>query len=110
MFETCVGPSRLQQQIMRAPQRDEPAFDGMLTVLDACRRPQALRRNGADGRERVLDAVMQFFQDKLLQFVGSFALLGVDARLRQQHLGIDTGLLEQQTKAVVFRGQEFLRC
>ena len=69
MFEACIGPSGLQQQVMRPPQCDQPAFDGMLTVFDACRRPQALRRNGADGRERVLDAVMQFFEDKLLQLV-----------------------------------------
>ena len=51
---------------------------------------------------------MQFFQDKLLQFVRRFAFLGVDARLGEQNLGVDPGLLEQQPKAVIFRGQKLL--
>jgi hypothetical protein len=42
---------------------------------------QALRGNGADGRKRVLDAVVKLFQDRLLQLVGCLALLGVDAGL-----------------------------
>ena len=109
LFEAGVGPSGLQQQIMRAPERHQPAFDGLLAVFDAGRRPQALRCDGADRRQRVLDAVMQLFKNELLQFVGGFALLGVDAGLREQHLGIDTGLLEQQAKAVILGGQEFLR-
>ena len=94
---------------MRSPQRNQPAFDGMLTMFDTGRCPQALGCNGADGRQRVLDTVMQLFENELLQFVGSFPLLGVDAGLREQHFGVDTGLLQQKAKAVIFRGQEFLR-
>jgi len=94
---------------MRSSQRHQPAFDGVLTVLDACCRPQTLGSNGADGRQRVLDAVMQLLENKLLQFVGRFTLLGIDAGLSKQYLGIDTGLLQQQAKAVIFRSQEFLR-
>ena len=54
--------------------------------------------------------MVQLFENKLLQLVGGFALLGVDARLRKQYLGVDAGLLQQQAEAVVFRGQKFLRC
>ena len=38
--------------------------------------------------------MMQFFEDELLQLVGGFPLLGVDAGLREQGLGVDAGLLE----------------
>ena len=88
---------------MRATQRDQPAFDSMLAVLDTGRCPQALRRNGADGCKRILDAVMQFLQNELLQFVGSFAFLGVDAGLRKQNLGVDTGLFEAAGEGCRFR-------
>ncbi len=94
---------------MRPTQRDQPAFDGMLAVFNAGCCAQALGGNGTDGRQRVLDAVMQLFKNKLLQFISGFALLCVDSGLRKQHLGVDTGLLEQQTKTVIFRGQKFLR-
>src|SRR5688572_15212295 len=61
-----VRPAHLQQQIMRAPKCDKPAFDRLLPVLNAGRRPQALRRNGGHRRERILDAVVQLFEDELL--------------------------------------------
>ena len=93
---------------MRAPQRDQPALDGLLSVLDAGRGAQALGRDRADGRERILDAMMQFAEDELLQFVGGLSLLGVDAGLRKQSLGVDAGLFEQQAKAVVLRRQDSL--
>ena len=51
---------------------------------------------------------MQLFQDQLLQFVGGFTLFCVDARLGEKRLGIDAGLLEQEAKAVILRGQMFL--
>ena len=35
---------------------------------------------------------LQFAKDQLLQLVGGLALLGVDAGLVEQHLGVDTGL------------------
>ncbi len=54
--------------------------------------------------------MMQFFKNKLLQFIGGLALLGVNTGLRQQHLRINRRLLKQQTKAVVFGRQRLLRC
>ncbi len=51
---------------------------------------------------------MQFLEDQLLKLVGDLALLGVYAGLSEQVPGIDFGLLQQQPKAGVLRGQEFL--
>ena len=56
---------------------------------------QALRGNGAHRRQRVLDAVVKLFQNQLLQFVGGFARLGLDAGLLQQGLGAELGLGQQ---------------
>jgi hypothetical protein len=64
---------------MHAPKRDQSAFDGLPPVLDARRGAQALRCDGADGCERILDAMMQFVENELLQFVRSLAFLGVDS-------------------------------
>jgi hypothetical protein len=78
----------------------------------ACSAPghvaQALRGDGTDGRQRVLDAVVQFFQDQLLQLVGCLALLGVDAGLGQQFLGVDLGLGQEQPKADILCLQKVL--
>jgi len=41
-----------------------------------------------DGRQRVLHAMMQFFQQKLLNPLGGFMLGGVDAGLRGKMCGI----------------------
>ena len=49
----------------------------------------------------VVDAVVQFLENEALQLVRSLALLGINSRLRQQQLGIEFGLLQQQTKAVI---------
>ena len=109
LFEIGAAPSRLQQQIVRPPQRQQPAFDGVLRVLGAGHVAQALRGNGADRRQRVLDAVVQFFQDQLLQLVGRRALAGVDAGLIEQFLGVDFRLRQQQPKADILRREKVLR-
>ena len=103
-----IGPSRLQKQIVRPAERDQSSFDRVLPVFDARCGSQALRGNGADGRQRVLDAMVQLLQDQFLQLIGRFALLRVDARLRQKHFCVDARLLKQQTKAVVLRRQDGL--
>ena len=77
--------------------------------VDAGRRSQALGRNRAHGRQRVLDAMMHLFENELLQLVGGLTLLGVDAGLGEQRLGIDDGLLQQQPKAVILGRQDRLR-
>jgi hypothetical protein len=100
--KVCARPLRLQQEIVRAAQCQQPALDGVLAVLDAGCGAQAPRGDGAHRRQRVLDAVVQFFQDELLQPVGGLALLGVDPGLRQQHPGIDSRLFEQHAKADIF--------
>ena len=109
LFEIGAGPSRLQQQVVRPSQRQQPAFDGELRVLGAGHVAQALRGNGADRRQRVLDAVVQFFQDQFLQLVGRRALAGVDAGLIEQFLGIDFRLRQQQPKADILRREKVLR-
>ena len=97
-----AGPSCLQQQVVRAPEREQPALDGMLRVPGFGQVAQALRDDGADGRERILDAVVQLLEDQLLQLVGRLALPGVDAGRGQQTLRIDLGLREQKPQADIF--------
>ena len=91
----------LQQQIVRAPQRQQPALDGVLRVLGAGQVAQALRDDGADGCECILDTVVQLLEDQLLQLVGRLALPGVDTGRGQQTLRIDLGLREQKPQADV---------
>ena len=66
---------------MSPTERQQPAFDRMLSMVGTRCIAQTLRRDGADRRQRVLDAVVKFFQDELVKPVGGFALLGVDAGL-----------------------------
>jgi hypothetical protein len=54
---------------MGPPQRDQPALDRLLPVLDAGCCAQALGRDRTDGGQRILDAMMQFTKDQLLQLV-----------------------------------------
>jgi len=68
-----------------------------------------LRRNGAYRCQRVLDAVMELFQDQFLQLVGGVALPGFDARLLKQRRGAELGLGQQQPKTHVFCRQNLLR-
>ena len=82
---------------MCAPQPDQAALDGLLPMLDAGRRPQTLGRNRAHGRERIFDAMMQLFENKPLQLVRRLPLLCIDAGLHEQHLGVDAGLLQQDS-------------
>jgi hypothetical protein len=51
--------------------------------------------DGAHSCERILDAMMQFIENELLQFIRCLALLGVNARLREQFLCIDSCLRQQ---------------
>jgi hypothetical protein len=46
--------------------------------------------------------MVQLFHNELLQFVGGFALLGLDTGPRQQRPGIDIRLLEQHAQAEIF--------
>ncbi len=78
----------------------------MLRVLGARNAAQALGGDGADRRQGILDAVVQFLEDQLLKLVRRLALSGVNAGLSQQVLGVDFGLRQQQPKADVFRRQE----
>ena len=83
--------------------RDQPALHCLLAVLDTGRRTKALGSDRADRRQGVLDAMMKFPEDQLLQLVGGLPLFGVDPGLDEQGLGVDPGLFEQQSKAVVLR-------
>jgi hypothetical protein len=80
-----VGPAECQK----------PALDGVLRVLDALQVAQALGDDCGDGCERVLDAVVQLFEDQLLQLVGCFALFGVDAGFGKQTPCIDLSLRKE---------------
>jgi hypothetical protein len=58
LAEIGAAPAGLQKQVVGPPKRQQAAFDG---VLRGCRLrdvAQALGGDGADGRERVLDAVV----------------------------------------------------
>ena len=106
-----AAPSCLQKQIVRPPEREQPALDGVLRVLGAWQVAQALRDDGADGRERILDAVVQFLEDQLLQLVGRLALPGVDAGRGKQTPCINLGLREQKPQAdVLFREIVLVLC
>ena len=87
---------------MRASEREQPALDRLLGMLGGRHMAQTLRDDGADGRERILDAVVQLLEDQLLQLVGRLALPGVDAGRGQQTPRIDLGLREQKPQADIF--------
>ena len=53
--------------------------------------------------------MMHLFENELLQLVGSLTLLGIDAGLGEQRLGIDVGLFQQNPKAVILGRQDRLR-
>jgi len=108
--ETGVCPADLHQQIVGSPESGQPAFHGFLSVLNTGRCPEALGRDCADGGKRILDAMMQFPKDELLQLVGGLTLPCVDPGLQKQGFGVDAGLFQQQAEAVVLRQQhDFLR-
>ena len=109
MAKIGAVPSGLQKKIVSPSERYQPALDGVLRVFGALHVAQALGGDGADGRERVLDAVMQFFQNQLLQLVGRLALLGVDAGLGEQTQGIDFSLRQQQPKADILCLEKVVR-
>src|SRR3954469_4182939 len=102
MGETGIRPADLHQQIESASERKQPPLHRRLSMFDAGRCPKTLRRYGADGRERVLDTMMQLAKNEFLQLVGSLALLSVNARFGEPGLGVDASLFQQQAKAVVF--------
>ena len=82
-----------------------------LCVLNAWQAAQTLRDDGADGRERILDTVVQFLEDQLLQLVGRLALPGVDAGRGKQTPCVDLGLREQKPQAdVLFREIVLVLC
>ena len=87
----------------------QPAFDGVLGMFGARGVAQALGGNGTHSRQGVLDAVMEFFQDKLLKLVGRLAFPGVNSGLSEQALGIDFCLHQQQSKTDVFGHQRVMR-
>ena len=93
---------------MRPAERQQPAFDGVLRVFSSRQIAQALGDDGADGRERILDAVVQLFEDQLLQLVGRLALPGLDAGLGEQTAGIDLGLRKEKPQADILRLQKVL--
>ena len=80
----------------------------MLRVFSSLQIAQALGDDGADGRERILDAVVQLFEDQLLQLVGRLALPGVDAGLGEQTAGIDLGLRKEKPQADILCRQKVL--
>ncbi len=57
------------------------SLSGMLHIR---RRTEALIGYGGDDRQRVFHAVMQFFQDKALEFVGNVVLCCIKPCLQQQ--------------------------
>ena len=66
---------------MGSSQRAQPPLHGVLAGLDTGRCTEALRGDRAHGGKRILDAMMKFAEDQLLQFIGGLSLLGVDTGL-----------------------------
>jgi hypothetical protein len=98
---------------VRASEREQPALDRLLRMLGSRQMAQTLRDDGADGRKRVLDPMVQFLKDQLLQLVGRLALPGVDACRGKQTPRVNLGLREQKPQAdVLFRDRRdaVLRC
>ena len=85
---------------MRAPKGNQSPLDGLLSVLDTGRRPQTLGGDGRHRCQRVLDPVMQFLENELLQFVCSLPFLRIDTGLSKYRLCVDARLFKQQAKAV----------
>jgi hypothetical protein len=79
---------------MGPAQSQETSADGALCLLDALMAAQALGHDRCDGRERVLDAVMQLLENQLLQRAGRIALPGLDAGLGQHARHVDLGLCQ----------------
>ena len=65
--ERRARPICLQQQIVNAPQREQPALDCLSAVLQAVGGPQALLGNRHHRGQSVLHPVVQFLQQKPLQ-------------------------------------------
>ncbi len=87
-----AGPSCLQKEIVGPPERQQPALDSVLRVFSPLHVAQALGDDGANGRDRILDTVVQLFKGQLLQLVGRLALPSVDAGLGKQTPHVDLGL------------------
>jgi hypothetical protein len=82
MAEIGVVPSCLQKEIVSPPERPQPTRDGLLFMLGALHVAEALGGDGADCRERILDAMVKLFQDQLLQPVGCLVCEQAVASLR----------------------------
>jgi hypothetical protein len=70
---------------------------------------KASRGNRAHRRKRVLDAMMQLFQDQPLKLIRSFTLLGIDAGLGQQRLGLSLACVSNSRK-LTFSAVRISRC
>ena len=88
---------------MRTSKCRQPTFDGVLSVFDARRGSQTLRRDRAHGSKGVFDAVMKLIENELLELVSRFPLLRVNSSLCEQGIGIDCCLFEQQAKTFILR-------
>ena len=86
LCQAGIGPTDLHQEIVGASKGNQPSLHRLLAMRDTGRRPKTLRRDRADRSEGILDAVMQFAKDQLLQLVGGFSFLGVDAGLCSKDL------------------------
>ena len=81
--DCCVFPTRTREKIVGARQCRKAPVNRRPCVGHAGRGAQALIRDRADGREHILDPVMQLGVNKGLQLSSNVAFLSLDARLDQ---------------------------
>jgi hypothetical protein len=77
-------PVGLQEKVMRAPQREEPLFNGRSSVLHGLCRTKRLGGDRHDSRKDVLDAMMEFTDQQALQLFNGPPFGGVHAGLLQK--------------------------
>ena len=105
-----AGPSRLQQEVVSPPERQQPAFDRVLCVFGARRTLRRLCEAMALTVASVF--LMRWCSSSRISFCSlsdASRSLGVDAGLREQRLGVDFRLRQQQPKADILRRQKLLR-
>jgi hypothetical protein len=74
----------LHEQIMRTTEREEPLLNSYSTVFHGLCRAKRLGRNGHDGSEDILDAMMELADQQRLQLLNRPPFSGVDAGLLQE--------------------------
>ena len=77
--EIGAFPALLGQQVMHAGERHQPAFEAFLGVLHRLGVPEGLVDDGLNGRQGVLDPVIQLMDQQALVVQRTLVIRDVDA-------------------------------